>query len=289
MSLVSDHLSARRRRIRGGYGLVLLENLLELLWPVAIGLAVDGLIRNTWGGVAVFVVLSLSLTAVGFVGQRYASRTFNGLYADVTADLVEQQRRAGVDTAAVSGRAELAGEYVEFYEQDVPLAITAAFTVVGSLVMLFVYDPVVGAAAAVIALPVMLINRRLMARSEGLYRELNDLAEVEVDVIGRGRRAESRRHFGIVSRRWVRLSDAEATSWSLVEVVAIGLWVLALARATSGTIDVGVIIAMIAYVWSYTAGFEAVPGVLQRLTRLRDIRRRLDDEAVSAADGPAAP
>ena len=276
MSIVSDHTTAMRRRIRGGYGLVVAENLFELLWPFAIGLAVNGLIDGSWTGVMVFVALSLSQTAVGFIRQRYETRTFNQLYADIATDIVEQQRDAGVDTASVAGRTELAGEYVEFLQTDIPVAITATFTVVGSLAMLLLYDPLVGLVAAAVALPVALLNRRLMVRSERLFRELNDLAEVEVNVISRGRRAESRRHFGVVSRRWVRLSDAEAASWSIVEVVAVGLWVFALVRATSGRVDVGGTIAMIAYVWSYTVGFDAVPGVLQRLTRLRDIRHRLD-------------
>ena len=34
----------------------------------------------------------------------------------------------------------------------------------------------------------------------------------------------------------------------------------------------------------YTGGFDTVPGVLQRLTRLGDIKRRLDDKANPAID-----
>lgn len=266
------------------------ENLLDLLWPFAIGLAIGGLIDNTWAGVVVFVALSLGHTATSFIRQRYQTRTFNPLYADIAADLVAQQRAAGVDTASVSGRTELVSEYVDFLDGDIPLAITAAFTVVGSLVMLFLYDPLVGTAAALVAAPVFVLNRRLMARSAGFYRELNDLAEIEVEVIGRGRPAESRRHFGIVGRGWVRLSDTEAASWGFVEVVAVALWVFTLVRVTSsGTTNVGEIIAMIAYVAFYTAGFDEVPGVLQRLTRLGDIKRRLDDHTGAAIDPPEGP
>ena len=52
-------------------------------------------------------------------------------------------------------------------------------------------------------------------------------------------------------------------------------WLAAVACAT---------IAMIAYVAFYTAGFDEVPGVLQRLARLRDIKRRLNDQADPAID-----
>lgn len=288
MGIVTDQLGASRRRIRTGYGLVAVGNALDLLWPFAVGVAVNGLVDGSWVGVGVFVGLSLAHTLVGFVGQRHASRTFNRLRATIASDLVARQRAAGVDTASVSGRTELAGEYVGFLESDVPLAMTAGFTIIGSLGMLFVYDPVVGLAAAIVGLPVAVVNRRLMTRSEGVFKELNELTEAEVDVIGRGRGPESSRHFGMVSRRWIRLSDAEAASWSLVEVIAVGLWVVALVRAASGGLEVGGIIALIAYVWFYTAGFDEVPGVLQRLTRLRDIRRRLGGEDDPVADPPAA-
>lgn len=276
MPIVDDRLSRARGRIRLGYGLVVVENALDLLWPFSVGLAVDGLIEDSLFGLGVFVVLSLSYTAAGFGRQLYETRTFNRLYADVSSSLVEEQRGAGIDTATVSGRTELAGEYLEFLETDVPLAITSGFTVLGSLGMLFLYDPVVGLVALLVGVPELLLNRWLMARSKRLFRDLNDLAEAEVDVIERGRPSEARRHFGMVGRLWIRLSDTEATSWSTVEFVAVGLWILTLVRITSGPIDVGDAIAMIAYVAAYTAGFEEVPGVLQRLTRLRDIRRRLD-------------
>jgi len=290
MGIVDDRIAGARRRIRTCYGLVVAENGFDLLWPFAVGLAIDGLIDDRWAGVAVFVVLSLAHTATGYVRQRYQSRTFNPLSADIAADIVAQQRATGVDTASVSGRTELAAEYVGFLDEDVPVAITAAFTIVGSLIMLFLYDPLLGLAAAAVGLPVFVVNRRLMTRSEGVYRDLNDLAEVEVDVIGRGDRTESRRHFRIVGRRWVRLSDTEAASWGIVEVVAVALWVFTLVRVTTGTVDVGEVIATIAYVAFYTAGFDEVPGVLQRLTRLRDIKRRLDDPTdPSDPAGPAGP
>jgi len=85
----------------------------------------------------------------------------------------------------------------------------------------------------------------------------------------------------VISRQWVRLSDAEAASWGAVEVIATGLAIFAVVRTTRSGADVGTIFATIAYVWAYIGGFDQVPGVLQRLASLADIRQRLDgvDEA----------
>jgi ABC-type multidrug transport system fused ATPase/permease subunit len=289
MNVVSARVRTRRWSLATTYGLAVVENTFELLYPFAMGLAVNGLLDDTWAGVAVFAAISLSHTAVSFTRQRYDTRSFARLYAEIATDLVQQQRDDGVATTAIVGRTNLASEYVEFLERDIPLAITAAFAVFGSLAMLFFYDPLIGLVAAAIALPVGLLNRRLMQRSSGIYRRLNDQTELEVAVIGTGTHDEVRRHFGIISRQWVRLSDAEATSWSVVEVIAAGLAVFALWRTTDGGAEVGTIFATIAYVWAYIGGFDQIPGVLQRLASLSDIRRRLDGLRDISPDDPTPP
>ncbi len=118
--------------------------------------------------------------------QRYDTRSFNRLYTDMATDLVEEHRDLGIPTSTVVARAALAGEYVDFLERDVDVSITAGFAVVGSLVMIFFYDPILGLAAAAVAAPVAMLNLRLVRRSRHVYRRLNDVLEVEVTVIEQG-------------------------------------------------------------------------------------------------------
>lgn len=286
MTFVSTRVRRRRWTLAVTYGLVSVENTFELLYPFAIGLAVNALLDQQWTGVAVFAAISISHTAVSFTRQRYDSRSFAKLYAEIATDLVHQQRNDGVATSAIAGRANLAGEYVDFLERDIPLAITACFAVIGSLLMLFLYDPLLGLFATTIAVPVALLNRRLMRRSRRIYHRLNDQTEVEVAVIGTGTHDEVRQHFGILGLQWVRLSDAEAASWSIVEVLAAGLTIFALWRTTNTAAEVGTVFATIAYVLSYVGGFDQLPSVLQRMASLGDIRQRLDGLDGTSTDDP---
>jgi len=265
-----------RGRLALTYGLVVVENSLELLYPFALGVAVDGLLDERWAGVALFAGISLTHIAVGFGRQRFDARSFARLNATIASDLVRRQRDDEVPTTSIVARTHLADDYVSFLESGIPLAITALFAVGGSLLMLFLYDPVLGLAATALLVPVALLNRRLMRRSAAVFRTLNDEAELEVDVIRHGSHDEINRHFRILNRQWVHLSDAEATSWSLVEVLAVVLLVFALVRTTDAEADVGIVFATIAYVWTYVGGFDQIPSVLQRLASLGDIRRRLD-------------
>lgn len=260
------------------YTAVVLENTFELLYPFAIGRAVDDLLDDSYRGVALFVAISLAHTSVAIARQWYDARSFNRLYADMSSALVEEQRSQGVATTSVAARIALIAEYVDFLQVAVAAAITAAFAVVGSLIMLFVYDLHLGLVAAALAIPVVLLNRRLLRRSRRIFVPLNDESEREVSTIESAAPKEVRRHFNIIARHWVRLSDAEAVSWGVVDLIGLGLSVFALIHITRSADDVGTIFAVIAYVWAYLGGFDQVPGVLQRMSNLGDIRRRLDGD-----------
>jgi di/tricarboxylate transporter len=287
VGFVSTHVRPHRGALAVSYGAAAIENAFELLYPFAIGLAVDGLLDGSWGGVTVFVMLSLAHTCLGVARQWYDTRLFNRMSAEFATDLVEDQRADGVATTSVVARTILADEYVDFLRSGVNAAITAAFAVVGSLVMLFFYDALLGLVATAVAIPVALINRRLMRRSAGIFRALNDQAEREVSLIDAGTVKDVRRHFGVIAGHWNRLSDAEGISWGVVDVIALGLAVFALVRATGASEEVGAIFATIAYVWAYIGGFDQVPAVLQRMSNLADIRRRLD--GLDEAEAHAAP
>lgn len=284
MAFASSHIRRHRRSLAVTYSGVVVENTFELLYPFAIGLAVDDLLDDSYRGVGLFVAVSLAHTLVAVARQWFDARSFNRLYAEMSSALVAEQRSQGVATTSVAARIALVAEYVDFLQVAVVAAITAAFAVVGSLIMLFLYDVRLGAVAAIVAVPVVLLNRRLVRRSARIFRPLNDESEREVSTIDTGSPDDVRRHFKVIARHWIRLSDAEAVSWGVVDLIGLGLSVFALVYITDGAAEVGTIFAVVAYVWAYLGGFDQVPGVLQRMSNLGDIRRRLDGSTADAPD-----
>lgn len=287
MGLMASHVRRRRSRLAVSYAAMTLSNTFELLYPFALGLAVNGLLDAQLGGVIPFVVISLLHVALGVAQQWHDARLFNELYASVATELVGRQRAAGTPTTLVAARAALAGEYIDFLRDGVGALLTAAFAILGSLVMLFLYDVPLGLVAAALAVPVLLLNRRLMRRSERIHRRANDESEIEVSVIREGGAPHVKQHFGVLAGYWNRLSDAEAVTWGLTDLMALGLTVVALVRTTNVHDDVGTIFAVISYVFAYVGGFGQVPLVVQQMSGLADIRRRLDAMEVPEAAGGA--
>ncbi|MFL5119407.1 MAG: hypothetical protein ACJ8C8_02940, partial [Microvirga sp.] len=79
-------------------------------------------------------------------------------------------------------------------------------------------------------------------------------------------------------RCWrVRLSDAEAYNWTFIEVLSIFVFVAVLVRATYlPDTDTGDIFAILVYVWRFMENLDHVPQIVQQLTRLHDIRKRIE-------------
>ena len=75
----------------------------------------------------------------------------------------------------------------------------------------------------------------------------------------------------------MRLSNAEAASWALVELFSIAAVVMVILRMTAlPGIQAGELYAMLAYVWRVLECLDQAPMLVQRFARLLDIRRRLD-------------
>jgi ABC transporter transmembrane protein len=133
---------------------------------------------------------------------------------------------------------------------------------------------------------VLTVYTAMGRRAHRLNKDLNDETEREVDLIARGQPGPLASHFRRRGRLRVRLSNAEAGSWSLVELFSITAVVLVLLRMTAlPGVQAGELYAMLAYIWRVLECLDQVPAVVQRLARLVDIRRRL---ALGEPSEPAA-
>jgi asparagine synthase (glutamine-hydrolysing) len=110
-------------------------------------------------------------------------------------------------------------------------------------------------------------------------RRLNDQLEHEVEIIERAQPAEVRGHFDLVRRWRIMLSDRDAWSFGILELLIFGAMAAALVRTCGRPgVDAGTIFAVLGYVLMYVIGITNVPLLVQQFNRLRDIGGRLQSE-----------
>ncbi len=264
-------------RIALTYTLTLVEDLLELSYPWATGIAINGVLDGHMEYAAPLIVAWAARSTIGLIRRMYDTRLYTKVYNHIVEMTILRQRRAGVPASRVAARSAMSREFVTFFEKDVATLVTTCVGIFGSLGMLLWYDLVIGGMMACLFLPVVIVNNSYVRKSFAYNRELNNQLEEEVKAIDSADPQVVRAHFTAVRNWRVRLSDAEAVNWSIIEVLSIALLVGVLVRITYlEEISAGEIFAMIVYVWQFMENLDNVPELLQQLARLHDIRKRIE-------------
>lgn len=274
---LAETFKAARWRLAFTYALSGIESAFTLIYPWSIGFAIDGLMAGRVWAMAPLVGTWLAHTAVGAGRQMYDTRCFTGIYTELASRSAGRQHEAGATHSQIAARVQMGREIVEFGETEVPSIITAVVTLFGALAMLGWYDIWFAAYALAVVVPAGFANRAFSRRAITLNRKINDQMEREVDVLSRADPPGTERHYGTLAALRVRLSDREATTWSLIEVMFVALTVAVLLRATLVLgLKAGEIFATMTYVFDFTGSLRSAPTVLHKVTRLIDIRRRLE-------------
>ena len=275
-----------RWRISLTYGLTFIEDLLELSYPWATGVAIDGLLDQNFTMAAPIIVAWILRSAIGCFRQMYDTRLYTDVYNTIVTETIMRQRGAGILATSVAARSAMSRDFVTFFEKEVPVVVTSVIGILGSVIILFYYDLVIGAVTATLFLPVILLNRGYMRRSRRYNEELNNQLEREVQVIEKVDEGAIRHHFNQVRCWRIRLSDAEAVNWTAIEVMSILVFIVVLVRATYlPNTETGDIFAILVYVWRLMENLDNVPQIVQQITRLQDIGKRIEAGASIEAVG----
>ena len=163
------------------------------------------------------------------------------------------------------------------------MVVKSAYSVIGALLMLGWFDWTLIPLCLGLLVPATWLNLRYSRQTFQFNRKLHDQLEHEVDVIERNRPDEVREHFGILAQWRVKLSDAEAKNFCLMELFILGVMAVALVRfcgvglggAAITPPAAGDIFAVFRYLIMFIMGLDSVPRVVAQWSRLRDVGGRV--------------
>jgi ABC-type multidrug transport system fused ATPase/permease subunit len=266
-----------RGRITVTYIVTLAENMFELSYPSLTGLAVNGLLKHDFTGLWALLGVWLAHTATGVFRQSYDTRVFAAIYTNLATRTVSEQETKGFSTSQIVARSSLSREFVNFFERDIPATVNSLFGLLGALVLLFFYDAWSAGFCLMLLVPLAILNRRYSNRTLTLNKRLNNQLEREVTMLTRRRPSRVFGHYRLLAKWRISLSDAEAMNWGIMELFSIILSAAVIIRIASlPHIEPGTIYAMLAYLWNFIASLNHVPALVQQLSRLQDIARRMD-------------
>ncbi|MFM7710944.1 MAG: ABC transporter six-transmembrane domain-containing protein [Ferruginibacter sp.] len=282
LTLLSRIIQSYARRLGLTYFLFILEVSGSLLRPFFLGIAVNDLIHDSYRGLLLLGISHLLWLVIGSIRQMYDTRTYADLYTSLVTGFLFRKRKHQ-DVSRLCARASLSRELVDFLEADVPYIAEAFFNILGSAILLFYYDASVAFICLAVLFPVGIISRYYGKKMLLLSAEKNDELEKQVSVIAMGNKERIRDHFSALRRLQIRISDKEALSFGLIELlvlVVISLSLFVSSGKITGGLEAGTLLAIYNYVLKFVSGLDSIPYALQRVALLSDITARIQESAV---------
>ncbi|MEL6979441.1 MAG: ABC transporter six-transmembrane domain-containing protein [Pseudomonadota bacterium] len=262
------------RRILATWAVVLLETVLIALIPLLIGYAIDGLLAGRTEEL-LWLSAALALQVLIGVGRRvYDTRVYGGIR--VSLGLAVDRLHAGHEVSTRNARLDMSRELVDFLEKEVPELLTAIVQIVIALVVLSLFDPRLGVAAAAVTLAMLGVYACFHQRFYRLNADFNAQTERQVDLLRLGRRSRIFRHLKLLRRAEIRISDTEALVFGAIYLLQIAflLYNLTVAAGMPGA-TAGRIFTIATYSWDYVEAALSLPAALQSWSRLSEIIARL--------------
>lgn len=299
------HASLMRRYrwpMLGTLAMLLVENGGQITIPYMLGVAIDGLIVGTLHGWSLFLAVSAILLCVAVARRVYDTRLYARINREVGEELAIRESAGGAGIAQTTARVNFVKDFSTFFEIMLPAALTSAFMLVGSVVMLALISPTLGLATFVVAALIGTIFVSSRGRIRSLNARVNDEMESQVDRLS-GPAEERSAHFHALAAWRIKLSDLEARNFGLLQFFAICLLGGALVqllwyeRSTEGQV-----FAAMTYLIQFTQAAIVLPYTYQEYLRTSEISERLSQadaerpedgarrsaESEAARDGPDA-
>ncbi len=258
------------------FSLLSTENVLTVLQPFVIGIAINDILNQSFDGLIWFSALYLAGFVIGISRRFYDTRAYTKIYATIASETVERQQARDEKNSAVIARAALAKELVDFFEQDLPFTVSSIIKVTGAMGMLLFLDAPLFLGCLGCMVLFALIYWAVEGRISRFHKQLNDEIERRVEVISKRSQPAIVAHFRNQAKWLVKLSDTDSVTFGIMELILFGLMMFALLVSVNGpNPTAGGIFSILSYVLEFAEGVFFLPMIFQQLLRLKDISARL--------------
>lgn len=268
-----------KKKLSVTFFFVIAENVTFLLYPVLAGVAINAILAGNTLSAAMYGLMVLFIWLIGAVRRSIDTRTFARIYAGLAVSVVIAQRKYNLNHSTIAARVTLSREYVDFFEIHLPMLVTSVISLFGAAIMLLFIEFRAGIICFAIVAILMCFVSGYANKNETLFRRLNNRLEKEVDYVHKASPGSLGRHYSILARLRIALSDREAGGYLSVGLLVALLFTMTIVwMSHTKAINAGHIYSVMTYMWMFATSLDDAPQLLEKFSQLRDIGKRITTE-----------
>ena len=258
------------------FTLVLAENGLFLAYPIFAGFAINAIMQGNTLNALIYALFVLVAWLVGAIRRRVDTQVFANIYAKLAVNVIMNEKQNAKDDSAIIARVALSREFVNFFETHFPMFFTSVISIIGSAFMLIFVEPKVAVACFAVMTFFLIFLPRYIKKNDDLYLRLNDRLEKEAKVIGVFNKSTLNRHYDVVSKFRIAISNREAMSYFIIGISASLLFLVAIIVLSSQQTNAGHIYSVMTYIWNFVISLDDSPKLIEEFSNLKDIGKRIN-------------
>ncbi len=258
------------------FAFVLAENGLFLAYPIFAGFAINAIMQGNTLNALIYALFVLIAWLVGAIRRRVDTQVFANIYAKLAVNVIMNEKQNAKDDSTIIARVALSREFVNFFETHFPMFFTSVISIIGSAFMLIFVEPKVAVACFVVMTFFLIFLPRYIKKNDDLYLRLNDRLEKEAKVIGVFNKSTLNRHYDVVSKFRIAISNREAMSYFIIGISASLLFLVSIIVLSSQQTNAGHIYSVMTYIWNFVISLDDSPKLIEEFSNLKDIGKRID-------------
>jgi len=256
-------------------GLVVIEAVLGIFYPLLIGIAINDLIENSYQGLYWLTGLGASSLIIGTARRFYDTRAYANIYRKTIVNMVDSEHQKLRPVSAISARSHLMTEFVEFFENSIPEIVQSVIAIIGISIIVAMLNIKVFFACLALLLLILVIYLLTGNKNFYLNKNYNDELERQVQAIESKKSTTSKKHFNALMRWNIALSDLETINYFIIWCGVIALFIYTpMIVIEEGILTYGLVLSILMYVFDYIEKLTLMPLHIQQAIRLKEISQR---------------
>lgn len=249
--------------------------MLFLVEPYVLGKMIDGLLIREYKWLVLFFVVAILENIFFYKRMVFDTKVYTSIYNKVIFKYLKSDCNANSSTKIA--RTELAGNIINFLENDVQYFIMSIMSLVGTLFFVFLQDIATGFIVATCVIPIAFIVKILYKKIAQATKVGFNHYEQKVQILTEDNDIKVDTFFKRRRRVLIFGSTLQGKNWFSLNTTKTFFLVLALLVFTSNNINLtqGQAVSMYSYINNFLISLLSIPIGVEVLVRIKDIINRI--------------
>lgn len=222
--------------------------------------------------IAVFIINS----GTGALRRTYDPKVFLKIYSKIAMTVSATSLRKQLSTSTAATRAELAYQYISFFQYRVPEIIENTIYTSGAIFALYFFDWLIAFVCLLIIVPLYTANWIYQNKVFKLQREFHDNYENIFNVFDKKDPEYVYEYYTQLAEPQKKIANWGAINFTILRITLLAIFVVVLFISIDlDNFSAGELYSIVAYLWTFVTSTENFPELMENWTSLRDISRRI--------------